>query len=344
MEGRTNEGSGDIVVGTYDFAGRFFTPSTAGVNAIKVVARRSSSSLNGRLALFFGQAFSVDGIDVQQWAIAVAVASETGPGIYLLRGNGVAFEHSGDGDITIDGPVYVNSVDGVALSESGNGTLQASSFEIVGGLYQSGNGEVIGPVHTGVDAVPDPLADLPVPDPLDYPVQATEKTDLGGGSYVLSPGRYQGGITLSGDGTVYMEPGVYLIEGGGFKVSSNGVVQAEAVVIYNTDGPSADADQVLISGDATVTWSAPESGDYAGIIVFQDRAVDKKVQISGNGDITAAGTIYAMSAEVQLSGNGTNEVAAGGVVASSLQVSGNCTFGAGAGSGGQTGSTVFLVE
>lgn len=57
------------------------------------------------------------------------------------------------------------------------------------------------------------------------------------------------------------------------------------------------------------------------------------------------GIVYAKSAQVQLSGNGSTDVIGGGFVAHSMQISGNGTFsvGVGANSGGLGGS-VFLVE
>ena len=142
-----------------------------------------------------------------------------------------------------------------------------------------------------------------------------------------------------------MNPGVYLIEGGGFKVTGTGTLIADRVMIYNTSGPAMDADQVVISGDATVDWTPPDSGIYAGIAIFNDRSItNKKIEISGNGNTQITGTVYGAGAEVQLSGNGPTDVLGGAFIVYSMQVSGDGTFNIGDEDTGRLGATVYLVE
>jgi hypothetical protein len=186
-----------------------------------------------------------------------------------------------------------------------------------------------------VEPLPDPYIDLPVPKPADYPLISSQKFSRSS-TTTLNPGRYRGGIELGGNATYTFNPGIYLIEGGGFKVTSKDVkIIANGVMIYNagsnissTTGElgTSGADQILMSADSTITWSPPTSGTYEGFAIFQHRQVDHKIQISGNGGVMITGIIYAANAEVQLSGNGTTDVLGGGFVAKSLQLSGNGSF------------------
>jgi hypothetical protein len=352
-----NDPAGDVVVGVFDTANKTFTPTTTSPNAVQVVARRTSDSPGGALRLFVGPLFGVSTVQLTRLAIAVGEFGPAGPGIILLKPNGPkGLEHSGDGTITINGAVQVNSGDQEALYQSGNGTLKATSFEVVGEYKQSGNGQIIGDINEGVDPVSDPFAGLPVPDinnTVLYPIRSTEKFSRGNGIYTLQPGRYIGGIDLNGsDGHYTLEPGIYIIEGGGFKLSGAPLTNISncmmnEVMIYNcgTGGTTANADQFYLSTDGVVTWTPIRGGVYDGFGLFQHRDLaDKKIEISGNGGVNISSIIYAKSAEVQLSGNGGTQVLGGGFVAASMQISGNGSFTVGGDiTGGPGSEKVYLV-
>ena len=140
--------------------------------------------------------------------------------------------------------------------------------------------------------------------------------------------------------------GIYIIQGGGFKVSGNLTLNALEVMVYNGDGPTAGADQIVVSGNATVNWTPPTSGPWKGISMFQQRDVDDiKIELSGNGGTNIAGTVYARDAEIELSGDGGTNFLGGAFVASSMQISGNGTLNIGDdGSSGGGESSVFLVK
>jgi len=343
-----NAPGGDVVLGRFDRGSREFTATLDSPNAVKVVARHAANSPNGPHPLLFGAAFGVMDMELQRSAIAMAMTNEGGMGIVLLDPHEpLAIQISGNGSVYVAGPVQVNSNDSEAVHFSGNGTIQALALTIVGGLYNSGSADIQAPIRTGVSPVPDPLAGLPVPLPFDYPVRGTEKTSLGDNTnYVLHPGRYIGGIQISGDSHVLLSPGVYYIDGGGFEFSSKGIVEAYGVMLYNTGSSDVGWDQLQVSGDGTVRWTPPDSGPYAGISIFYDRNIDdKKLEISGNGNMQISGAIYAAGAEVQLSGNGPTDLLGGGFVVRKMQISGDGSFSVGDDSTVPPGgSHVFLVE
>jgi hypothetical protein len=359
-ENATNDPVGDIVIGVYDVPTRQFTPNEEeGVaNAVMVSAKRTTNSPNGALPLVFGRVLGFNSTQFSRWAIAVCERAPEGPGIILLRPSGPkGLEHSGNGTVTVYGKVQINSTDSSeALYKSGNGTLEATSFEVVGGSKTTAT--VIGDINEGVDPVADPYAGVPVPNflnnSIEYPIRSSKKLSLGNGQYTLYPGRYIGGIDLNGsDGQYTFTPGIYIIEGGGFKLSSapyenvNQLVMNE-VMIYNcgTGGTTSNADQFVISTQGGVTWTPYKVEPYAGFGLFQHRNLaDKKVQISGNGNVNITAIIYAKTAEVQLSGNGTTDVLGGGFVAASMQISGDGTFTVGGDENTSAGGEkIYLAE
>jgi Flp pilus assembly protein TadG len=314
-------GGGDVTFGT--FSNGAFTPNAQPYNAVRVMARRTSTSPGGALPLYFARVLGFNAINVERQAVAISRGPAT---IVLLHPTIESLHVSGNGQIVVDGGIYVNSSHSKAISMSGNGILQASSFDVVGGSYVSGNGQLIGPVFEGVDPIPDPLGHLPVPNLSAHTLRSNQKLSISN-NRTLQPGRYRGGIDISGSGTVTFLPGVFIMEGGGLKISGNGTVTADQVMVYNTgtNDTTSNADQVLVSGNGQITWSPPTSGPYIGIALFQHRSVaDKKVQVSGNGQVMITGSLYARAAEVQLSGNG--DTLGAGIVASSMQVSGNGGF------------------
>src|SRR5262249_47411424 len=117
-----------------------------------------------------------------------------------------------------------------------------------------------------------------------------------------SPGTYNGGINISGQGPVTLMPGIYYMKGGGFIFSGQGALTGYGVMIYNA--PAASKDVINLSGLGAVVLTAPTDGTYAGMTLFQDRASTNPVTLSGGGSLNITGTVYAAGAVINLSGNG----------------------------------------
>ena len=124
----------------------------------------------------------------------------------------------------------------------------------------------------------------------------------GNSSLTISPGTYSS-ITVSGNGKLTMNPGVYVIAGGGFSVSGNGAVTGSGVMIFNTKSSKGTYGSIVLSGNGAITLTAPTTGTYAGILIFQDRANSKALTFSGSAMQGMAGTIYAPAAQLAESGN-----------------------------------------
>jgi hypothetical protein len=99
------------------------------------------------------------------------------------------------------------------------------------------------------------------------------------------------------------------MQGGGFAVSGNATLTdlGKGVLIYK-DATGCDNDGISFSGNGRVQLSALSSGIYQGLTIFQSRSSTADVSVTGNGNLTITGAIYAVSASVQIAGNGGTDV------------------------------------
>jgi hypothetical protein len=179
------------------------------------------------------------------------------------------------------------------------------------------------PIVRSAPPTPDPLRDLPPPDPDLLGLNTINRSHWtsnpnGNRPVTLKPGIYPNGITLTGntDGTnalpVTMEPGIYYLESGGFTVTGRVDVVADGVMIYNASPPSSSLGQsngISISGGATLDLSPlnstdPSASKYNGIAIYVNRDSGTPINLSGTSGTTLRGTVYAASSDVSITGNG----------------------------------------
>ena len=163
-----------------------------------------------------------------------------------------------------------------------------------------------------------------------------------------------------------LNPGIYVIEGGGLSMSGNSTLTGSNVMIYNTgsnynvntglpdsgDGSSsppaagnATFGGVSLSGNALINLTpySNASSPFDGLVIYQRRLNTQPMTLSGNGSSDVLkGTVYAKWAPLDLSGNGTFNSQ---FAVQSLNFSGNGTLTLNV-AGQQFAQTyqVFLVE
>ncbi|MCC6538108.1 MAG: hypothetical protein IT162_11185 [Bryobacterales bacterium] len=147
------------------------------------------------------------------------------------------------------------------------------------------------------------------------------------------PGTYCGGIVISGQvGTIQMDPGVYIMAGGGFEINGGGSVAGTGVFIYNTSASGyAYKPIVFTSQGSNAMLTAPTSGPYAGLLIYTDRAMTSTNlnQVNGNSQTRLQGTIYMPSVPLIISGSGSTlnqDAAYTAIVAKNLTVNGGGTL------------------
>ncbi|HEV3447448.1 MAG TPA: matrixin family metalloprotease, partial [Gemmataceae bacterium] len=211
---------------------------------------------------------------------------------------------TGSTGVGIAGAVFVDSNSTSALTATGGSRITASTIQVVGGVAAS-NGVILNPTPTtGVAAIPDPLAGLAAP-----AGGANQGPKIFTSSATLAPGVYSQ-ISVSGNGTILtLSPGIYIVTGGGFSIANGASVSGTGVVIYNAGSnfpnPGGTFGAVSLGSSGAVNLSAPTSGPYTGILIFQARDNARTISLSASSAVGLLGTIYGPAALLSLGGSST---------------------------------------
>jgi Predicted membrane protein (DUF2134). len=212
-----------------------------------------------------------------------------------------------------------------ALDIVGTSTLTSPQTNVTGTC----KGSLTGPLTEGAVQIGDPLADLPPPRLTDYangqcgpggvtttaadPVGCTFGTDV-----TLSPGTYYGGWTIANKVILTLNPGMYIIAGGGIKIQGEGEITSvlggsgpAPVMIYNTDSPTCPTGpcqaDITMSTKSSIDLGPIATGPYRGILIWNDgygHNAAANVELLGGTDLKIGGTIYSPKGFVKVDGGG----------------------------------------
>jgi len=242
-----------------------------------------------------------------------------GPPLVLLGSTAPDLSCQNKSGVTVNGAVAVDSSQNSSISfgpvSSGLTATQVYT-EPPASSPVTPPSDYGGPVVEG-PAFPDPYAGLP--DPTSSAVYT--------GTSIVGPGEYTNPAGVTVQSAVNLAPGNYIFEYGLSLSGNSSVSLTGSGVLLFIGIPNAPADVVQtaayqVSGSASINLTAPTTGPFQGISVFQSRSDPTPMSISGNGaSNTYGGVIYAPSASVSSNGNGS--VATGSIVATSLGCVGN---------------------
>ena len=308
----------------------------AGLDCVEVI-------IDDTAPTFFARIFGTDTITVQSRAVAGLLTGYTGGCVFALDpADKAALMVPGTSNLLAECDIMVNSDSPKAVKNMGGACITTTDFGVSGGDDSVSNcPETVSPVE-GMPPVIDPLfsMDPPMPPFSDYniitdliykggPLEVVyDGTTLGpvGGVQPLVPGVYNGGIKLSGD-TYDMAPGIYIMDGGGFELTSGTVITGIGVMIYNTNttGKKNNWMHVKIAGTVEATLKAPSTGYYKGVLFFNDRDfpdTEPGAMIVGTSASTFEGVLYFSSVHLKFAG--TSESGAWTMlIANTLGVNGN---------------------
>ena len=275
---------------------------------------------------YFSALWGAGTMSVTARTVARGIASPSSPAILLLDPSMKAsLNVTGNGGISATGgSIVVDSNNLQSGVLTGAGGASAPNINFYGSYSTSGSGQFLGNVQSYIKPTPDPLSGLPVPNPAIMTVQSNTQYKISAkGTYTLQPGLYKGGIAISapGPGLITLSPGIYYMQGGGFSNSGSLDMTGTGVMIYNA--PQQNSDQVKLTGSGNLTLSAPTSGTYKGITIYQDRTATAVVNVTGNGGMSLSGTIYSAKAEIDVTGNGGTNVVGSQIIANNMKVTGN---------------------
>jgi len=263
----------------------------------------------------------------QAAARAVALTSWTGNYCILTldptASRAVTF--SGSASAFLGCGIASNSNAADSIYAGGASTVQTTIVTAVGGIDD--NGSIQTPVNLQEYANPivNPYEDLVAP----AEASCDYNNVSASGTVTLSPGVYCGDLRVSGD--VTFDPGTYVLDGGDFVINAGADAYGDEVTFIFTDYPDATSPGgTKFNGSATIDFTAPSSGDYAGILFMQDPNAPNTVgnnadvwQINGNATSSFEGVIYVPSAEVELSGSATFSNGCIQVVSGAVTINGN---------------------
>jgi len=250
--------------------------------------------------------------------MGILLLDPTSPGALTVVGNGTMS--------VVGAPLIVDSNAPDGGVTTGSGTVSVSSntsMDFSGSPGVSGSGSWIGPVRTNQTPVPDPLLYLPEPSAVGAADQ--KKVNAAGNQVVtVTPGAYNGGIKVSGQASLIMQPGIYYMVGGGFSFTGQGSLTATGVMIVNL--PSSNSDIININGTGAINMSPMDTGIYRGILLWQQRSSTNTIKVTGNGTSQISGTFYAAHGALEVGGNGAQDVIGSQYISYTMKVNGNGNF------------------
>ena len=268
-------------------------------SAIEVVA-----TVNRRLP--FSSIFISSSPLIRTRSVATVV-SEGEHCVISLAEDGTGIEVQGNADVLLGCGVAANSPNGLSIDLGGTSYLSASPISAVGGIdYASNNipsSSVLQPY--GLE-VKDPLADRGLEPPTDPAGCTYNNLTVRPNTHVtLSPGRYCNGLTIRG--SVTMQPGVYIIDGGTLLVNSQADVTGEGVTFVLTGNNSSTVADIQINGGADIDLRAPtpeEDSTWYGILFYQDTmGSTTESKINGDSGMQIEGIVYLPKGNVTFNGN-----------------------------------------
>ncbi|MCE9508433.1 MAG: hypothetical protein K8R48_09025 [Alphaproteobacteria bacterium] len=217
---------------------------------------------------------------------------------------------SGGGSTSVNSPncgLAANSSSVTSVTLSGSTTMHVGAVNLVGS-FAPNSGFTYASMHTHTAPIPDPYADLTVP-ASSCSAGAMSHPAFYNSSATLNPGTFCGGIRVTGGNTlITLNPGVYVMDGGDFEMSSGGITGTDVTIILTNSGaPSyGEYGNVHLTGNSSVYLKAPTTGPYAGVAIYQDRRTNTGDvnHITGTAGVEIDGAIYTPSSPLTFGGNG----------------------------------------
>ncbi|OHV78052.1 TadE/TadG family type IV pilus assembly protein [Ensifer sp. LCM 4579] len=253
-----------------------------------------------------------------------------------------AFTVSGSATADLAGCAIVSNSDHMeAIYVGGSSTLKAECLYAAGAIYGSPQDITLACEQAveGSPRVSDPFASKAMPKTSAWvdlsgcgvtyvsggggngDCNGTGKTPKSADGYVvtLKPGTYG---TLDVKGSVNLEPGNYIIDGGRLELAAQSVVIGKGVTFFLLNGA-----ELLIRGGATFNISPSLVGDWAGFSIVAEHGNTEAAVINGNSNSSLTGIVYLPdAAELQYSGNGSTSGECIRLIAQEITLTGNATF------------------
>lgn len=300
------------------------TPDYAGnPDAVEVRVTRE-------LPRLFTKLFNPDPVSLGAHAVALIRDGNEACVLALSPTASAAVKLSGSSLVDLNGcDLASNSMASDAILMNGGSTaLEAGCVYAVGEIVESTRLTLTecDDVKEYAPISADPYASVAEPTNIASVPVTTQHTGTITPTYSYSPEvkaiRFQGGVTFSG--TVTLDPGLYIIDGGTLKANSNTTITGYGVTFYLANGATAQ-----LNGSASLDLSSPTSGPYSGLTFFGSRtATGLTHQVNGNAGSIVEGAVYFPASHIQFSGN--SKTSGGGgctqVIGNTVELTGNSSL------------------
>jgi Flp pilus assembly protein TadG len=244
----------------------------------------------------------------------------------------------GTADVTSDCGMASNSSSDQAILVKGKAELNAQPLQAYGDIDTSGASTITNeyPPQPLSERVDDPYAGVLPGLQADPSCIGATATLYQTADSPLSPGRYCGGITINGN--VDFNPGLYIVDDGGFRIQGGGDIRGPGVTFVLTAMDAPDLGTADFSaGTGTVELRAPTAaeaaatGGYEGMLFIQDSYVPNldtlspmpKNMLTGGANVHLAGALYFPDLEVVYTGGTSGGVGCTLIVSKKVTFEGN---------------------
>jgi len=288
------------------------TPPVSGsyqnTNSSEVLLARNETRL-------FTALFNQGTVTVRARAVSTYTTAANACVIALDPGASQAVTFSGSSTVKLVGcNVMSDSISTQSIYSQGATTVQVPC------LMTAGNVSINAAVSE--TSCTSPMTQLPpIADPfrnVSEPSVTGSCQSINGKGSTIQPGRYCGGLSINGATT--FKPGVYIIDGGAFKLNGGATISGDGVMIYLANNAT-----VSINGNAKLTLTPPTSGAWSGILFFGSRsnASSNSVTVNGTADSSLTGAIYFPKQPVSYTGDFAGANGCTQVIARTVSWSGN---------------------
>ena len=263
-------------------------PSFGNNNYVEAVVTKHQPTI-------FAGILGISAVNVMARAEAGLVSSDYC--LYISTGNtstgaGTAMTMNSGGQLDATCGIIDDSGATSAMWLNSGSHLSATTID-VHGTYSYNGGAHYTPTPTNyAAAVADPLSWVPRP----TVGGCTNVQPIGSKGQVLNPGTYCG-VNLNSGASLTLNPGLYIMNGY-INVGSGATLSGAGVTLYFPSGT------MQMNSGSTVNLTAPSSGTYAGILLYQSPSNSAGMNLNSGSASLWQGAIYLPGATLTINSGG----------------------------------------
>jgi Putative Flp pilus-assembly TadE/G-like len=277
--------------------------------------------------LTFSSLFVSDsGVTIQARAVGGIVPGKPICMLALDQDADEALYFSGTAKVDFNCGIASNSASNSAIYLNGNAKVEADSAQAYGYFPEYGGLTTSQPPQVYAPRLPDPYG--PEGRNLQAPSASTcdyASISLNNENRTLYPGTYCDTLEIK-NSTVTFAPGTYVIDNGNLNIQTNNADVFGKGVTFILAGTSPGI--INLSANAKIELTAPSSGPYAGVLLFEDPKAPShpgKHSANGGAGLKLNGAIYTPKRKIEFSGGSGTSGQCLQIIARQVSVTGNGT-------------------